>query len=68
MGRIPSPPDAGDTATVAVRAATYCRVSTEDQARDGYGLPDQRARTAALVHREGWRLADGFEDAGVLWQ
>lgn len=36
------------------RAAIYCRVSTEDQARSGYSLPDQIASCKNLLHRQGY--------------
>lgn len=33
--------------------AIYCRVSTEDQAKTGYSLPDQIASCKALPHKLG---------------
>jgi site-specific DNA recombinase len=48
-----------------VRAALYLRVSTEDQARDGYGLDVQRQRCAAMATVKGWHLAGEYADEGV---
>ncbi|HTU98790.1 MAG TPA: recombinase family protein [Solirubrobacteraceae bacterium] len=47
-----------------MRAAIYTRVSTEDQAREGYSLGDQVDRCRALIEREGWQLTEVYEDAG----
>lgn len=48
------------------RAAIYSRVSTEEQARGGTSLETQVARCRAHIEaREGWRVADVYEDGGV---
>ena len=49
------------------RAAIYVRVSTEDQAREGYGLGVQRerCRAMALVSRNAWGAMDG-EKGGAI--
>ena len=46
--------------------ALYIRVSTEQQADEGYSLDAQRARLAALCTANGWRLCDEhvYIDAG----
>jgi site-specific DNA recombinase len=36
------------------RAAVYVRVSTDDQAREGYSLADQERRGREVAEREGW--------------
>jgi site-specific DNA recombinase len=47
------------------RAALYLRVSTEDQANEGYGLDVQRARGTAQIIAKGWQLAREYVDAGI---
>jgi site-specific DNA recombinase len=54
----PSPPD-------EVRAAIYVRVSTDEQARDGYGLEAQRRKCRAMAEVKGWRVADEYADEGI---
>jgi site-specific DNA recombinase len=36
------------------QAALYTRVSTDDQAREGFSLPEQEARGRQVAAREGW--------------
>lgn len=48
-----------------MRAAIYLRVSTDDQAQDGYGLDVQRERCKAQITAKGWRYAGEYEDAGI---
>ena len=43
----------------------YCRVSTEDQARDGISLAAQRNRIEAYCEAHGLRLVRIEEDAGI---
>lgn len=57
--------DAGSGARTGKRAAVYLRVSTDDQARDGYGLDVQRERSRAQVVAKGWTIAGEYVDAGV---
>ena len=40
----------------ATRAALYLRVSTEEQATDGYGLDVQRSRCTAMAEAKGWQV------------
>lgn len=42
----------------------YGRVSTQDQATEGYGLADQRHRIEAAAAARGWHLIGFFEDGG----
>lgn len=49
----------------AIRAALYLRVSTEEQARDGYGLEVQRQRCAAMATVKDWQLAGEYADEGI---
>lgn len=43
----------------------YLRVSTEDQAREGFSLPDQRKCLKGLCDYKGWEVYDYYEDAGI---
>lgn len=47
------------------RAALYLRVSTDEQANDGYGLDVQRTRGLAQITAKGWQLAREYVDAGI---
>ena len=49
---------------MAMRAAIYLRVSTEDQAREGYSLEAQRKRLTAYCKARGWDVADVYVDDG----
>lgn len=46
-------------------AAIYCRVSTEDQARDGYSLPEQQEKLKDLCRYRDYNIYDIYEDAGI---
>jgi len=48
-----------------VRAITYLRVSTEEQAESGNGLGAQRATVAAAVEHRGWDLVAELADEGL---
>jgi site-specific DNA recombinase len=48
-----------------VKAATYCRVSTDDQADTGTSLETQRERTRAHIDAQGWEFVSEFVDEGV---
>ena len=43
----------------------YTRVSTEDQAREGFSLPEQKARLEAFCNYNGYQIKEYYEDAGV---
>lgn len=47
-----------------MRAAGYCRVSTEEQAREGYGLAAQEQAIRAYCQAQSWELAELYVDAG----
>ena len=48
-----------------MRAATYARVSTQEQADTGTSLDTQRDRTRAYVDARGWELVAEYVDEGV---
>ncbi len=56
---------AGTTGREVKRAALYVRVSTEDQAKEGYGLTVQRERCRAQVIAKGWTPAGEYADEGI---
>ena len=46
-------------------AGIYMRVSTEDQAREGFSLSEQKERLVALCKFKGYEIYDYYEDAGI---
>jgi len=58
-------PDALKQPPTPIRAAIYVRVSTDDQARDGYGLDVQRERCRAMAVVKDWKIAAEFADEGI---
>lgn len=48
-----------------MRAATYCRVSTAEQAQHGTSIDDQRTRTKSYIEAKGWTLVEEYVDEGV---
>lgn len=46
-------------------AAIYCRVSTEDQAREGYSLPEQQEKLKDLCKYRDYNVYGIYEDAGI---
>jgi DNA invertase Pin-like site-specific DNA recombinase len=48
-----------------MRVSGYVRVSTEDQAREGFSLEGQRRAIAAYATARGWAVAHWYTDAGV---
>lgn len=46
------------------KAKIYIRVSTEDQAREGYSLKAQKKHLVAFVNEKGYELVEVYEDAG----
>ncbi|MBR4830943.1 MAG: recombinase family protein [Bacilli bacterium] len=46
-------------------AAIYCRVSTEDQAREGYSLPEQQEKLKDLCKYRDYNIYKIYEDAGI---
>jgi DNA invertase Pin-like site-specific DNA recombinase len=48
-----------------MKAAIYCRVSTDDQAEHGTSLGTQEERCRVYVKGKKWRLVEAFIDEGV---
>ena len=61
----PRPTAANPTPSPTTRAAIYVRVSTEDQAREGYGLDVQRERCRAMAVVKGWEIVHEYADEGI---
>jgi site-specific DNA recombinase len=53
------------TITEATTAVVYLRVSTEEQARDAYGLESQEKACREFCQKRGWTVREIFRDAGV---
>jgi site-specific DNA recombinase len=47
-----------------MRTAVYLRVSTEEQAAEGFSIAAQREKLLAYVNSQGWTLADVYADEG----
>jgi site-specific DNA recombinase len=47
------------------RCGLYLRVSTEDQAREGFSLPEQKERLEAYCKFNNYEIVDYYEDAGI---
>lgn len=47
------------------KCGLYMRVSTEDQAREGFSLPEQKARLEAFCKFKGYEIIDYYQDAGI---
>lgn len=43
----------------------YLRVSTEEQAKEGFSLPEQKERLEALCKFKGYKIYDYYTDAGI---
>lgn len=43
----------------------YTRVSTDDQAREGFSLPEQRQRLKAMCEYKGYEIYGYYEDARI---
>ena len=43
----------------------YIRVSTEDQAREGFSLPEQEKRLRAMCEYKGYEIYKVYKDAGI---
>ncbi len=46
-------------------AAVYIRVSTEDQAREGFSLGEQKEKLLQLCAFKGYEVFKVYEDAGI---
>ena len=51
--------------SLAIRVAIYIRVSTEEQAKEGYSIAAQKERLTAFAHSQGWDIFDFYIDEGV---
>ncbi len=49
---------------LVVRVAVYTRVSTEDQAKEGFSLAAQEERLRAYCQARGWEIAGSYQDDG----
>ena len=47
------------------KCGLYLRVSTEDQAREGFSLPEQRERLESFCKFKSYEIIDYYEDAGI---
>ena len=47
------------------KCGLYMRVSTEDQAREGFSLPEQKERLKSFCKFKGYEIIDYYEDAGI---
>lgn len=47
------------------KCGLYMRVSTEDQAREGFSLPEQRERLETFCKFKGYEIVNYYEDAGI---
>ena len=46
-------------------AGIYIRVSTEDQAREGFSLPEQEKRLTSMCEFKGYEIYKVYKDAGI---
>ena len=49
---------------IELRAAIYARVSTDDQAREGFSIPAQLRRMQAFCKAKNWEIASEYVDDG----
>ena len=47
------------------KCGLYMRVSTEDQAREGFSLPEQKERLEAFCKFKDYEIIDYYQDAGI---
>ena len=47
------------------KCGLYMRVSTEDQAREGFSLPEQKEWLESFCKFKGYEIIDYYEDAGI---
>ena len=48
-----------------LKAGIYIRVSTTEQAREGFSLPEQQERLEAMCKFKGYEIVDIYKDAGI---
>ena len=46
-------------------AGLYIRISTRDQAREGFSLPDQEKRLRAMCEYKDYEIYKVYKDAGI---
>ena len=46
-------------------AGLYIKVSTEDQAREGFSLPEQEKRLRAMCEYKGYEIYKVYKDASI---
>ena len=46
-------------------AGLYIRISTEDQAREGFSLPEQEKRLRAMCEYKNYEVYDVYEERGI---
>ena len=47
------------------KCGLYMRVSTDDQAKEGFSLPEQKERLEAFCKFKNYKIIDYYEDAGI---
>ena len=47
------------------KVAIYCRVSTVEQAEEGYSIDEQRRRNIEYCEKEGHEVFKVYEDRGI---
>lgn len=47
------------------KCGLYMRVSTEDQVREGFSLPEQKERLETFCKFKGYEIVDYYQDAGI---
>ena len=47
------------------KCGLYMRVSTEDQVREGFSLPEQKERLETFCKFKGYEIIDYYQDAGI---
>jgi site-specific DNA recombinase len=48
----------------SIKVAIYARVSTEEQAKEGFSIPAQRERLRAFCESQGWEIAEEYIEEG----
>lgn len=48
-----------------MKVAIYIRVSTNEQAQEGYSIPAQKDKLTSFAHSQDWDIFDYYIDAGV---
>ena len=47
------------------KCGLYMRVSTEDQAKEGFSLPEQKERLEFFCKFKGYEIVEYYQDAGL---